>query len=443
MSRRAASARPAGWRRGRRARHAAPMRKSGLVLFAVGAVSAAGSANARWPRRSSLWPMMASWFSAFIVVELAVHLIAGGAAAVALLVRRFGALRSPAGWLGLGLWIVGVALAIPYGRSTLRTRIDVDGRPEDLDLDGAPQLPWWLIAAPLLMWWRPGVTTQRGRVFAEVEGKEIKLDIVRPKVDPGHPLPAVINVHGGVWMFGSRMEQGVPLLNHLAANGWIGFNIDYRLSPKATMPDHVEDVKRAIAWVREHAEELGVDPAFIALTGGSAGGHLTALAALTAGDTSLQPGFEQADTSIQAAVPFYGAYDLVDEHRKADPVLRNIVEKVVVKATAQAEPEKFRRISPIHRLTKEAPPFFVIHGDGDTILPVQGSRHFVDRLREVSDEAVLYAEMPGGQHAFDSLPTWRSAPVIRAIERFLAAAYATRHAGGEATEGAAEEALTN
>ncbi len=70
----------------------------------------------------------------------------------------------------------------------------------------------------------------------------------------------MIQVHGGGWIAGSRLEQGIPLLNHMAANGWIGFNIDYRLSPRATLPDHVIDVKRAIAWVRENAEELGDRP---------------------------------------------------------------------------------------------------------------------------------------------------------------------------------------
>ena len=122
----------------------------------------------------------------------------------------------------------------------------------------------------------------------------------------------MIQVHGGGWIAGSRLEQGIPLLNHLAANGWIGFAVDYRLSPRATMPEHVIDVKRAIAWVRAHADELGVDPERIALTGGSAGGHLTALAALTADDKALQPGFEDADTSVAAAVPFYGIYDFTD-----------------------------------------------------------------------------------------------------------------------------------
>ncbi len=420
------------------------MSLSALLLLLVGGLSAAAAVNARWSRRSGgLTTMIVSWFLAFVVVELAVHLMVLGAASVLVLALAFGALDEVAGLVGLGLWLVAVALAIPYGQSSLRTQLDIDGRVEDLDLEDAPGLPWWQYAVPILMGWRPGVKTERGRVFAEVNGTRLKLDIVRSKTPPGRPLPAVIHVHGGLWMFGSRHEQGLPLLSHLAANGWVGFNIDYRLSPKATMPDHVSDVKRAIAWVREHAEELGVDPDFIALTGGSAGGHLTALAALTSADASFQPGFEGSDASVQAAVPFYGAYDFAVEDGEYSSTLQDVVERVVVKARIADDPERYARISPARRLHADAPPFFVIHGTGDTIVPVTESRRFVRALREVSKEAVLYAEMPGGQHSFDSVPTWRSGPVIRAIEQFLAATYATRHLGGEITEDVAEQALTS
>ncbi|MDO9353706.1 MAG: alpha/beta hydrolase [Solirubrobacteraceae bacterium] len=421
------------------------MSLSALLLLIVGVVSAAYAANARWPRRNaSLWVMIVSWFMAFIVVELAVHLTVLGAVMIAVLAGAFGALDDGStGWVGLAFWGVAVVLAIPLGVSSLRTRLDIDGRSEELELDDAPGLPWYWYAVPLLMWVKPGVKTERGRVFAEVDGEKLKLDIVRPKHDPGHPLPAVVHVHGGLWMFGSRHEQGIPLLNHLASNGWVGFNIDYRLSPKATMPDHVEDVKRAIAWVREHAEELNVDPKFIAVTGGSAGGHLTALTALSNGDPAFQRGFEDADTSVQAAVPFYGAYDFVDHENKHSETLVKTVEKVVVKQTMDEAPEFYATISPTHRINEDAPPFFVVHGSRDTIVPVGESRRFVKNLRTTSQEAVLYAEMPGGQHAFDSMPTWRSGPVIKAIERFLHATYATRYLGGEATEDVAEKALTN
>ncbi|MBL7660064.1 alpha/beta hydrolase, partial [Escherichia coli] len=91
--------------------------------------------------------------------------------------------------------------------------------------------------------------------------------------------------------------------------GWICVAINYRHSPRNTWPDHILDVKRALAWVKAHISEYGGDPDFIAITGGSAGGHLSSLAALTPNDPRFQPGFEEADTRVQAAVPFYGVYD--------------------------------------------------------------------------------------------------------------------------------------
>jgi acetyl esterase/lipase len=390
------------------------------LLLALGVTALAGAANARRPRRSLLL-LLPSWLWAMLVVELAAQLAVLDAAAAAALVAA-GALDHTPGRVGLALLAVGVAATLPHLWAGLRTTVSADGRPEELDLDSdAPRFPWWHVLVPLLLPWRRGVAHDRGVVYAEVDGRRLRLDVYRPKRADG-PRPAVLWIHGGGWFFGSRREQGLPLLNHLAANGWVGFNVDYRLSPQATLPEHVEDVKRAIAWIRAHADELGVDPSFVAITGGSAGGHLTALAALTAGD--FQPGFEAEDCSVQAAVPFYGVYDLLDPAERHLPGLRQIVEWIVMKARADREPERFRAVSPTHRVHAGAPPFFVVHGDADTLVPVAESREFVERLRSVSAAPVLYAEMKGGQHAFDVIPTVRTVRVLRAVERFLALTYA-------------------
>jgi acetyl esterase/lipase len=274
---------------------------------------------------------------------------------------------------------------------------------------------------PLLMLWARDVKVERGVVYHSEEKRRVRLDIYRPRhgAPEGERLPAVIQVHGGGWILGSRSEQGIPLLNHMAANGWIGFNVDYRLSPRATLPEHVIDLKRAIAWVRQHADELGVDPQKIAITGGSAGGHLTALTALTANDEELQPGFEDADTSVMAAVPFYGIYDLEDEARLYGHLHDWLFAKVVLKQRVEDAPELYRAVSPTHRITRDAPPFLIFHGDQDTLVPVEDARTFTKRLEEVSMNPVLYVEMPGAEHAFDIFPSLRTARVVECIERFL------------------------
>jgi len=278
-----------------------------------------------------------------------------------------------------------------------------------------------LVVPPLMLWPR-GVVHRRGIEFARPEGsRPLHLDAYLPSAPAEGPMPAIVQVHGGGWIVGSRSEQGIPLLNYLAQHGWAGFNIDYRLSPQATFPDHVVDVKRAIAWVREHAAEFGADPDFICLTGGSAGGHLCALAALTADDPSLQPGFEDADTSVAAAVPFYGVYDLTDaEGIYYSELLEWVLEQLVFKARLEDEPERFRASSPTWRVHAGAPPFCVLHGERDTLVPVGDARRFVAELRAVSREPVVYAELAGAEHAFDMLPSIRTARVVETIERFLA-----------------------
>ncbi|MEZ5144173.1 MAG: alpha/beta hydrolase [Acidimicrobiales bacterium] len=267
------------------------------------------------------------------------------------------------------------------------------------------------------------VRVERNVEYQRVAGKRLRLDVFRP-VDPpaeGERRPAIVQVHGGGWTVGDKREQGVLLLRHLASEGWVGFNVNYRLSPGATFPDHLVDVKRAIAWVREHADDYGVDPGFVAVTGGSAGGHLTALAALTANESELQPGFEDADTRVQAAVPFYGVYDFTNRNKTwPDEVLSQFLEPIVMKAYLADEPERFAAASPMDWVDHhDAPPFLVLHGDRDTLAPVEDARDFVDRLRAASPEPVYYLELHGAQHAFDIFPSIRSRRVIEAVGHFL------------------------
>jgi acetyl esterase/lipase len=286
------------------------------------------------------------------------------------------------------------------------------------------------------------VDRRRGVVFSETDGVRLRLDIYRPADDDPHDderRPAVIQVHGGGWLAGSRYEQGIPLLNHLSSIGWVGFNIDYRLSPEATWPDHIVDVKRAIAWVRENAAELGIDPELICITGGSAGGHLCALAGVTENAPDLQPGFEDADTSLAAAVPFYGVYDMTNSNGFHFPDLRDyVLGELVFKRPYQGNEELYRAASPLFRLHRGVPPFLVIHGDRDTLVSVEDARHFVERLREVSDSTVRYVELPDAEHAFDLWPSERTARIAEGIGRFLTAVVEDR--AGERPREAGEDA---
>jgi acetyl esterase/lipase len=416
---------------------------AGLLLLVLGVGAAAGVANATWPRRT-WWGIAMSWIAAWVTVELAPHLVVLSALLAAALVA-IGALDSVLGWMGLLILAAAELAALPMVWRARRTVVHVGRVLKELEPHrSAHPFPRLHVALPFLMTRRRGVQHVRGVEFARAGGRRLKLDVYLPAEPSDTPRPAVIQVHGGGWVIGTRREQAIPLLNHLAANGWVGFSIDYRLSPWATFPDHVVDVKRAIAWVRDHASEYGVDPSFIALTGGSAGGHLCALAALTAGDSSLQPGFEHANTAVAAAVPFYGMYDMLDDEGVHAPAIFSwVLEPLVFKARRRNDPERFRSASPRHRIHAAAPPFFVIHGERDSILAVEDARGFAEALRGESRNVVLYAEMKGGQHAFDLIPTWRTVPVVEAIEGFLTTVYRRRDEPPAVVDDRLEEAMTD
>ncbi len=253
-------------------------------------------------------------------------------------------------------------------------------------------------------------------------GRDIKLDVTLPATPPpaGTRRPAVLQIHGGAWIIGDKREQGLPLLKYLAARGWVGFNANYRLSPGATWPDPLVDLKHALAWIREHADEYDVDPNFIAVTGGSAGGHLTAMMALTENDPEYQPGIEDADTSIQAAVPLYGVYDFTNRNgTMPDQFLPWILEPLVMKRFIADEPDEFAKASPLDNVHADVPPFFIIHGDHDTLAPVQDAREFAKSLGETSKAPAFYLELHGAQHAFDVFSSVRTRRVIKAVYRFI------------------------
>ncbi len=388
------------------------------LLLGLGLVATIGGLNALRPARH--WAVvLVSWAAAWVTIELAPHLILLSTLAAGVLVA-LGALDHEIGIAGLALLVIADLCGLVFTWRALRSV--VAARDAIAELDPGPDVPRFPrshVVFPFLMRRRRGVHHKRGVAYAHDGSLPLKLDVYLPDEPATAPRPAIVQVHGGGWVSGTRKEQGIPLLNHLAANGWVGFNINYRLSPYATWPDQAVDVKRAIAWVREHADEYDVDPSFVALTGGSAGGHICAFVALTADDESLQPGFEDADTSVAAAIPFYGVYDMLDEDAIHIPILNWVLERYVFKAFRDDDPEAFRAASPTYRVHPDAPPFLVVHGDSDSLTPVADARTFVERLRAETDSPVLYAEMHGGQHAFDIIPSFRTAPVMEAIERFL------------------------
>jgi acetyl esterase/lipase len=397
----------------------------GVLLVVLSAVGLAFVLNGLRPLR--LTPVLVpAFFAAWLVVELAPQLLALALVGIALSV-----------WLGGVTWLV-LVLAGLVVLGLLRMVVDAQRVEAVADSvlsewpDVGPHEPH--LASAVRRFFRPMAFTDphveriKDVPYGEA-GVRHHLDVYRRK-DLPTGCPTLVQVHGGGWVIGKKDEQGRPLMLEMARRGWVCFAPNYRLSPRATWPDHIVDVKAAIAWVREHGPEYGADPGFLVLTGGSAGGHLVSLAALTANDPSYQPGFEEADTSVQGCVPYYGVYDIALETgtRAAKVRHRTLMTRLVMKTTDE---EAFRSASPIARVHADAPPFLVIHGRNDTLVPVQEARLLVERLREVSPGPVLYLELPGTQLAFDVFPSVRSDAVVRAVARFLEALRARAGAASE------------
>jgi acetyl esterase/lipase len=356
-----------------------------------------------------------------------VALLAAVTRKLPLRLRRFSWLVSALSWLGLaGLHRIGAQADQPL-TAALDAGLGPDRRTESGDL--------WKRPAGAGTAKSPGVL-RMARVYGSYahytdisygeHGARNHLDIWRrPDLDRGGRAPVLLQVPGGAWMVGSKRQQAYPLMSHLAELGWVCVAINYRLSPRSTWPDQIVDVKRALAWVKEHIAEYGGDPDWVAITGGSAGGHLSSLAALTPNDPQFQPGFEEADTSVRAAVPFYGLYDFTMDDA-IHPLMAPTLSKYVFKLRRPDIVDAFRNASPITYVNPDAPPFFVLHGRNDSLIPVEQGRTFAKRLREVSRQPVAYAELPFAQHAFDIFGSVRAAHATVAVEQFLAEIYSKR-----------------
>jgi len=399
------------------------------AYLAVSVVGLVLVLNAFRPVRLTVF-LVPSFFAAWYTGELPVwHIVWQAAATVAFAFA--GAFGYWPGWVGLAVTLVAWAGLLVLARVGDQAHDVLLRAEEEVPLfdDGSLELPrsgretmwrWPRLVYPLP---RPSRSVQATKNIDYVGdgARRHRLDILRRRGDPPTGSPVLLHIHGGAWTIGDKREQGFPLMHELARRGWVCVTINYALSPRHAWPEHVIDCKRALAWVRAHIAEYGGDPRFVAVTGGSAGGHLSALVALTAGDPRYQPGFEEVDTRVDACVPLYGIYDMTGWRGTSqyDEGLMFLLERRVFKTKFEDDPKLFEDASPRLRVHQDAPPFFVLHGVNDTLAQLHDAQQFVRELREVSKAPVLYAELPLTQHAFDVLPSIRTAHAVAAMVRFL------------------------
>ncbi len=288
------------------------------------------------------------------------------------------------------------------------------GRPRD-DTFGA----WWrtLLQVPL----HPrGMVLQKNIPYGPL--KRHRLDVWRLSTTPSN-APIIFYVHGGAWIFGDKREQGRPMLHEFVSRGWIAVALNYRLAPKHQWPAQIEDVTRGLGWLKQAARGLGGDPDRIVVAGGSAGGQLAALVTLCADDETWRPeGFTHVtDWSVRGCISLYGVLEMTGDDVAWDghgDKLRELLADTVVGVPVAEHEDLYRAMSPVERITPDAPPFLVVHGGNDTMVDVHVARYFVERFRQVAHAPIYYVEIPFTQHAFDVTASPRTSATVRAAVAF-------------------------
>lgn len=355
---------------------------------------------------SKPWPVSAAGYYFGLVFNELPFLVCYWLAASSLIAAVQGDLDTPVGWASFGLSVLAAAGFAVVVRRGLSARAAVENAlsehlgerwcealPEGRAASLRRRRPW----ARILLWPFPyrgrGVERLADIRYGSAGGRN-SLDVYR---SPGGPTgaPVLIHLHGGRFVSGRKSREALPVLHRLARQGWVCVSANYRLGPDMGFPGHLIDLKKVIAWVRQHGHEYGADPSTLFVAGSSAGGHLASFAGLTPNDPAYQPGFESVDTSVTGVVCLYGWYGNV---------------------TAGEDVPS----SPHSVLHEDAPPFFVTHGDKDPLVHVNGAREFVQRLRSVSRNPVVYAELPGAHHSYDLFHSIRCEAVADGVEVFAA-----------------------
>lgn len=322
---------------------------------------------------------------------------------VTLLAAVQGDMTGPAAWVAFGVGCASLAAAPVLIARALRGREVLDRALHDglgpewrhaaaTRSGGArrDRLPWARILLTPIPVSRRGVRRTANLSYGP-HGRRNRLDVYRRR-GQSEGAPILIHLHGGGFRSGRKSFYARALLHEFAREGWVCISASYRLRPQAAFQDFVVDVKRVIAWAREHAPEQEADPGCIVLAGSSAGAHLAVTAALTAHDPTFQPGFEDCDTSVAAAIGLYGYYGRIE---------------------AGPQPS-----SPMDYVHPGAPPLLVAHGGQDTFVPPDLARQLAERVRAVSSNPVVHAELPGAQHSFDLVRSVRFEILIDGLQAF-------------------------
>jgi acetyl esterase/lipase len=264
----------------------------------------------------------------------------------------------------------------------------------------------------------PDVTVTRDVVYSQPGLRALKLDIYQPKAPPvvGRQYPAIITIHGGAWRSYDKGGVFVPHHSHLATQGYVVFDIQYRFSGEAIWPAQLQDAQCAIRWVRAHAKTYNLDPKRIALLGRSAGGHIALMAAYRPNDPKIgRTCQEDQDSSVNAVVAIYPPTDL----RLWQSIPGGAVYELLG-GQIDDIPQRYADASPVEFVRDNLPPTLLVQGYMDELVQPVHAELLSNLLRGTNTPSALL-RIPWGRHVFDAVLSGMGAQLAQYhIDRFLA-----------------------
>lgn len=239
-------------------------------------------------------------------------------------------------------------------------------------------------------------TMERDVTYGTVDGFDLKMDIYYPTTATG-PVPSVLHVHGGGWTKGDKaLTAGIIDIVRLLRQGYLVASINYRLAPKYNFPAQIQDVKCAVRYLRAHASEYGVDPDHIGAFGGSAGGHLVTLLGVTDDSAGFDDsgGWHQQSSRVQAVADMFGPSNLTVIFEGAMPPLL-----IKVFGTRDRNSDIVVQASPVTHVTADDPPFLILHGEKDKLVPISQSQILHEKLLAAGVSSTLVIVKNAG-HGF-------------------------------------------
>jgi len=227
------------------------------------------------------------------------------------------------------------------------------------------------------------VTAERNVVYGTADGRPLRLDVYRPSSPSAAPRPAVLFVHGGGWAAGDKRDFDGGAAE-LARQGYVAFSVNYRLAGKGRnlWPAQLDDVQRAVRWVRSRAATYGVDPSRIGAIGHSAGGHLVACLAARETRDNADPALAAFSSRVTCAVDMSGPVDLAaSDNPQADGIIANLLG-----GRNAARSELARDASPILFVDARTAPVLIVHGRQDGLVSVRHAERLGATLRQAGVE---------------------------------------------------------